>query len=269
MSEAKTVALPLQGKRILVTRASAQAAALSERLSALGAIPVVFPVIRIAPPPDWGALDAALAHLYAISERQPYYTWLIFTSANAVRAMAHRAAALSLSFAGGARPKVAAIGETTANAARNVGFPVSLVPPSYVAEALVESIENLAAGKKILLARGEIARDVIPNALCAAGASVDVVDAYRNVLPESAPALLRAALEKGIDAATFTSSSSATHLAEAARAAGIAFPFAGVLAISIGPITSATLRERGWEPAAEATRADVASLIEAVGLALS
>lgn len=256
------MAAPLAVRRVLVTRAAHQVGKLSDGLRAAGFEPVEVPVLEIQPPASFAPFDRALRQLDS-------YDWLIFTSANAVRAMAHRAAALSLSFAGGARPKVAAIGETTANAARNVGFPVSLVPPSYVAEALVESIENLAAGKKILLARGEIARDVIPNALCAAGASVDVVDAYRNVLPESAPALLRAALEKGIDAATFTSSSSATHLAEAARAAGIAFPFAGVLAISIGPITSATLRERGWEPAAEATRADVASLIEAVGLALS
>jgi uroporphyrinogen-III synthase len=80
--------------------------------------------------------------------------------------------------------------------------------------------------------------------------------------------LLRAALEKGIDAATFTSSSSVTHLADAARAAGIAFPFAGVRAVSIGPITSQTLRELGWEPAAEATVSDIPGLIDAVGRVL-
>ncbi len=98
-------------------------------------------------------------------------------------------------------------------------------------------------GQHILLARAEIARDVIPDALRAAGAIVDVVDVYRNVMPDAAPAMLRTALERGIDAATFTSSSSVTHLADAARAAGIAFPLANVKAISIGPITSATLRE--------------------------
>jgi uroporphyrinogen-III synthase len=93
---------------------------------------------------------------------------------------------------------------------------------------------------------------------------VDVVDAYRNVLPEAVPEQLRQALQNGIDAATFTSSSSATHLAEAARAAGIVWPFADIPAISIGPITSQTLRELGWEPAAEADPSDIPGLIAAI-----
>jgi uroporphyrinogen-III synthase len=83
-------------------------------------------------------------------------------------------------------------------------------------------------------------------------------------MPAAAPQLLHAALEKGIDAAIFTSSSSAMHLADAARAAGIRFPFAGVHAISIGPITSQTLRELGWRPAAEASQSDIPGLVAAV-----
>ena len=116
----------------------------------------------------------------------------------------------------------------------------------------------------VLLARAAVARDVIPDALRKAGATVDVVDAYRNVMPESAPARLREALAGEIDAATFTSSSSVMHLAGAARAAGIGFPFAGVKAVSIGPITSKTLCELGWGPAAEARVSDVPGLIQAV-----
>jgi uroporphyrinogen-III synthase len=198
----------------------------------------------------------------------PAYDWLIFTSANTVRAVVERAAALGISFAGACLPKVAAVGEATAAAARDADFTVALVPETYVAESLVDALSNQSKGKKILLTRAEIARDVIPDALCTAGATVDVVDAYRNVLPESAPALLREALEQGIDAATFTSSSSVTHLAEAARAAGIVFPFPGVPAISIGPITSATLRELGWHPAVEALQSDIPSLIEGVRFVL-
>ncbi len=192
------------------------------------------------------------------------YDWLIFTSANTVRALVERSAALGIFFENIATVQVAAVGEATAAAARNAGFAVAMVPQSYVAEALVESLAGHAAGKRILLARAEIARDVIPDALRAAGAAVDVVDAYRNVLPETAPGLLREALAAGIDAATFTSSSSVTHLADAARAAGIAFPFAGVKAVSIGPITSATLREHGWEPAAEASPSNIPGLIAAL-----
>jgi uroporphyrinogen-III synthase len=133
-----------------------------------------------------------------------------------------------------------------------------------VAESLVEEFQQRAAGKRILIVRAAVARDVIPDALRAAGAAVDVVDAYRNVLPESAPALLRQALSEGLDAATFTSSSSATHLAEAARAAGVAWPLAAVPAVSIGPITSQTLRALGWPPAAEAEPYDIPSLIASV-----
>jgi uroporphyrinogen-III synthase len=246
----------LQGKRILVTRATHQAGKLSEGLRALGAEPVEVPVLEIRPPENMQPLDRALRQL-------SHYDWLIVTSANTVRAVAERAAAVGISFREAEMPRVAAVGEATAAAARNAGFAVALVPENYVAESLAACLADQTANKKILLARAEVARDVIPDALRAAGACLDVVDAYRNMLPEAAPALLLAAIEGGIDAATFTSSSSVTHLAEAARVAGVAFPFAGVPAISIGPITSATLREFGCEPAAEASRFDIPGLIAA------
>lgn len=246
----------LEGKRILVTRAAHQAGKLSDGLRALGAEPVEVPVLEIRAPENMEPLDRALRQL-------SHYDWLIVTSANTVRAVAERVAALGISFPDAGMPQVAAVGEATAAAARGAGFAVALVPESYVAESLIACLADRTANRKILLARADVARDVIPDALRAAGALVDVVDAYRNVLPESAPALLRAALEAGIDAATFTSSSSVTHLAEAARAAGVAFPFVGVPAISIGPITSATLRELGCAPAAEAQRFDIPGLIAA------
>jgi uroporphyrinogen-III synthase/uroporphyrinogen III methyltransferase/synthase len=254
-------ALPLAGRRVLVTRAAHQAGKLSDALRALGAEPVEVPVLEIQPPADLAPLDRALRALDS-------YDWLILTSANTVRALVARAQSLGLPLAPGPRLQVAAVGEATAAAAREAGLQVALVPDTYVAEALVECLAGQSAGKKILLARAEIARDVIPDALRAAGAQVDVVDAYRNVMPAGAPELLRKALAGGIDAATFTSSSSVTHLADAARAAGIAFPFAGVRAISIGPITSQTLRELGWEPANEASVSDIPGLIDAVGRVL-
>jgi uroporphyrinogen-III synthase len=128
----------------------------------------------------------------------------------------------------------------------------------------VESLRGQVAGKRVLLARAAVARDVIPDVLRAAGAEVDVVEAYRNMMPEAAPEQLRRAFADGLDAATFTSSSSVTHLAEAARIAGIAWPWAEVPAISIGPITSQTLRDLGWPPVAEAEPSDITGLIAAV-----
>jgi uroporphyrinogen-III synthase/uroporphyrinogen III methyltransferase/synthase len=246
----------LAGCRVLVTRAAHQAGKLSEGLRALGAVPVEVPVLEIRPPESLAALDGAL-------QRLDSYGWLILTSANTVRALAERAVALDVSLGGFTSLKVAAVGASTAAAAEKAGLAVALIPESYVAEGLVEILATQASGHKILLARAAVSRDVIPDALRAAGAEVDVVDAYRNTMPERAPTLLRAALEQGIDAATFTSSSSVTHLAEAAHAAGIAWPLAGVPAVSIGPITSHTLRELGWEPAIEANPSDIPGLIAA------
>ncbi len=254
-------ALPLAGRRVLVTRAAHQAGKLSEGLHALGAEPVEVPVLEIRPPISFEPLDAAIRQLDS-------YDWLILTSANAVRALAERAAALGIELAQPARMQVAAIGEATASEVRKVGLQVAFVPQAYVAESLVDgllnSLQNRSSRQRILLARAAIARDVIPDALRAADAVVDVVDAYRNVLPEAAPEQLRQALQKGLDAVTFTSSSSATHLSEVARAAGVAWPFADVPAVSIGPITSQTLRELGWPPAVEAVPSDIPGLITAV-----
>lgn len=248
--------LPLAGRRILVTRAAHQAGKLSEGLRAAGAEPVEVPVLEIQPPASYAPLDTALRTLSS-------YGWLVLTSANAVHAVVERAAAYGIVF-GGDLPQVAAVGKATAEAARQAGFAVALTPKEYVAESLVEALSNRASGERVLLARAAVARDLIPDTLRATGAIVDVVDAYQNAIPANAPDRLRWALATRIDAATFTSSSSATHLAEVAHAAGIAFPFAGVQAISIGPITSGTLRELGWPPAAEADPHDIPGLIAAV-----
>ena len=247
---------PLTGRRVLVTRAAHQAGTLSDGLRVLGAEPIEVPVIEIQPPASYDPLDDALRKLAT-------YDWLVFTSANTVQVIAERAAAFGMVFSG-ASPQVAAVGKATAEVARQAGFAVSVVPEAYVAESLVRALRDRLAGKRVLLARAAVARDVIPETLSAAGAQIDVVDAYRNAVPAGAPEQLRAALAHGIDAATFTSSSSATHLAEVARAAGVSFPFAGVAAISIGPITSQTLRELGWPPAAEADPHDISGFIAAV-----
>jgi uroporphyrinogen-III synthase len=292
------VGLPLAGRRVLVKRAAHQAGRLSDALRQLGATPVEVPVLEIQPPVDLAPFEKAIRTLGS-------YNWLILTSGNAVKAVSECSAAIGATFDPAAFPRIAAVGPSTAAAARDAGLSVALVPDSYVAESLVDAFlnrlsnesgqefggadgtevlkghdfsragnapqregasapEGSLAGQRILIARAAVARDVIPDALRAAGATVDVVDAYRNVMPEAAPELLRAALKQRIDAATFTSSSSVTHLAEAARAAGLAFPFAGVAAISIGPITSQTLREHGWEPAAEANPSDTPGLVAAV-----
>jgi uroporphyrinogen-III synthase len=249
-------ALSLAGRRILVTRAANQAGKLSEGLRALGAMPVEVPILEIRPPENYAAFDAALCRL-------DQYDWLILTSVNSVRAIVERAGDLGLDLGKSSAIEVAAVGRATAAEATEAGLAVTVVPEFYVAESLISALKTRVSGKRVLLARAASARDVIPDGLRAAGATVDIVDAYCNALPEAAPDQLRRALVQPIDAATFTSSSSATHMAEAANRAEIAWPFA-VPAISIGPVTSRTLRELGWPPAAEANPHDIPGLIAAV-----
>ena len=259
--------LPLAGRRVLITRAAHQAGKLSDGLRALGAQPVEVPMLEIRPPESLAPLDAALRR---INE----YDWLILTSANTVRVLAVRAAEQGIDLTHRAIGKVAAIGRATAEAARKAGFRVALVPDTYVAESLVSGLLSASGGgsaianKRVLLARAAVARDVIPDALRKAGATVDIVEAYRSVPPHNAPQILREALKIPIDAVTFSSSSTAIHFAEVAFLLGLPIPLPGVAVVSIGPVTSATLREYGWKPAAEASPSDVPGLIDAVVRAL-
>lgn len=254
-------AQPLLNRRILVTRGASQAPKLSDGLRELGAVPIEVPVLEIVPPESYEPLDAAVRDL-------GQYDWLIVTSSNTVRVLAERAAAVGVSFAKFAPQQVGAVGAATEKAARDAGLTVAFTPKEYVAESLSDELKDKIAGKRVLLARAAIARDVIPDALRAAGATVDVVDAYRNVVPAAAPQQLRHAFARGLDAVTFTSSSSVTHFAEAAQGCGLPFPFPYISAISIGPITSQTLRDLNWPPAAEADPHDIAGLTAAVVSAL-
>jgi uroporphyrinogen-III synthase len=255
------MSLPLAGRRVLVTRAAGQAGKLSDGLRDLGAEPIEVPVLEMRPPASFDPLDDALMCIDS-------YDWLILTSANAAQALLDRAAQLKIRLDQIVTMKVAALGPGTASAAQKGRLAITVIPESQVAEGLIAALQTQTVGKRVLVARAAIARDVIPDALRTAGAQVDVVEAYRNILPESAPEQLCEALKQRIDAATFTSSSSVTHLKEAAEKAGIAFPFAGVPAISIGPITSQTLREHNWEPVAEAGQSDIPGLIAATVHAL-
>jgi uroporphyrinogen-III synthase/uroporphyrinogen III methyltransferase/synthase len=237
-----------------------QVGKLSDGLKALGAETVEVPVLEIRPPDSFEPLDKAIRKL---EPPQPF-DWLILTSANTVQTVAARCVLLNVDVSEIKLLRVAAVGSATAEAARKAGFRVTVVPDSYNSEGVVAALGSTVLGKRVLLARAKVARDVIPDALTAAGALMTVVDAYQTALPDGAREALVEALRVGVDAATFTSSSTVRNLAEVAREAGIAFPFAGVKAISIGPVTSATLREHGWEPAAEAGASDLPGLIEAV-----
>ena len=255
---------PLSGRRILVTRARHQAGQLSEKLRELGAEVVEIPAIEIVPPLSYADLDAALGSLSR-------YAWVIVTSANGVEALAGRMRVLGVAADAFAGLRIAAVGSGTARALEGLGLKVAVTPSEYVAESLVEALGDRLRGQRVLLVRAMVARDVIPDALRAGGAAVDVVDAYRTVIPEqSVPAIgtLFGPGGLGVDAATFTSSSTVTNFLNLLRAAGVGVP-RDLRAVSIGPVTSRTLRENGWEPAAEADPHDLGGLVAAVVRAVS
>ena len=263
--------LALQNKRILVTRTRTQASDLAARLEALGAAPILIPTIEIVPPGSYALLDASLAQLES-------YDWLLFTSANAVEAFHQRRQTLNLAKNPAApdpdfgtpdtarhrSPKIAVIGPATARAVQGIGLPVDLIPPSYVAESLVEALVPEASGKRILLVRAAEARDILPEALTAAGATVTIAGAYRNQIPhESIPALRRlfASPASYPDAITFTSASTARNLIALLESADLDLP-ANITLASIGPITSQTLRDLGRSPHLEAAEPTIAALIQ-------
>jgi uroporphyrinogen-III synthase len=250
---------PLAGKRIVVTRARRQASSLVAALTELGAEVIELPTIEIVPLESYGALDEALRNLAR-------YEWLIVTSANSARVLGERLAALELDPAECCGLRKVAIGSATARAMLEQGMPADIVPKQYVAESLVAELGDHVTGSRILLARASVARDVIPDELARRGAVVDVVDAYRTVIPDGAVDQVREVFSdpsRWPDAVTFTSSSTVKNFFALYRAAGFEGTPQAIVSLSIGPITSETLCESQWRPAVEARKVDVQGLVEA------
>jgi uroporphyrinogen-III synthase len=239
----------LQGKRIAVTRAEEQSTGLLSRLSALGAVTVVCPAITIVPPADFAALDAAIASLTE-------YDWLIFTSANGVRALLDRMAALGQNAVALAHLTIGAIGPATADALAERGLHASFMPSAYVAESILAEIGDLA-GKRVLLPRADIARATLAVGLRAMGAMVDEIAAYRTLPGHGARTLAEHLRARTLDAITFTSSSTVRYLLDGLEQAGIDRAEARTLLnetaiVCIGPITAGTASEHGLRVAAVA-----------------
>jgi uroporphyrinogen-III synthase len=257
----KNKRLPLIGQRILIGRAKHQASALSEQVKALGAQVLEIPFIEIRKPRSYRPLDEALVNIQN-------YDWLILTSVNGVEAVWERIKKLRVPAARLKHLKIAAIGPATKKAIEERAMRVRVVPKQYVAESVVKSLHKRVAGKRVLLARARVARDVIPRELRKAGATVDVVEAYETVVPKSSRDRLLKALrdpKRCPTIATFTSSSMARNFVAlvGARAAQAAVR-KGLRLASIGTITSATLREIGLPVHAEASQFTIPGLAGAL-----
>lgn len=253
---------PLAGKRILVTRASHQAGRLSAELKKLGAETIEIPAIEILPPASFGPFDTVLREVQR-------YQWLVVTSANAVDAIRHRMIALNLPVQTFSHLKIAAIGGTTAHALEDAGLFVSVTPKEYVAESLLDALAGQVKGQRVVIVRAAVARDIIPEILVQRGAQVEVVEAYRTAVPRGSAERIAALFAgKPPDAATFTSSSAVINFFHLMSVAGNVQRHETMLAVSIGPVTSETLRQHNWDPVAEADPHDITGLAAAAVRAL-
>jgi uroporphyrinogen III methyltransferase/synthase len=243
---------PLHGRRVVVTRARAQASGLAATLRGLGAEVVEAPAILVEPRPVEG--DVA-----RIADAIESYDLVCLTSPNGADLLFEALAARGRDARALGRATIAAIGPGTAAALERRGILADVVPERSIAESLLASLSAMdLAGKRVLIPRAADARDVLPEGLRELGADVDVVALYDTVgQPLGEPVRERLA---GADYVTFTSSSTVTRFLEAA---GGGVPN-GARVVSIGPVTSATARERGLEVHVEAERHDVEGLVAAL-----
>jgi uroporphyrinogen-III synthase len=262
-ASAPTAARPLVGRRIAVTRAPHQNAALELRLRERGAVPVAYPCIDIVPPADAAPLDVALR---AADE----FDWLVLTSANAVLAIRRRLDSLGLAASRLAGLRCAAVGPSTAAAAgRLLGLTPAAVPEDFLAAALVRSLP-LAPGARVLLAQSEIADRSLVRALEARGARVVRVDAYRTVRGRGGVELLAQLRARQVDAVTLASASAAEHLVgRLTDEGGDLRALADTRVVCIGPRTAAAALRHGVRPAGVASEHDLDGLISALELTLA
>jgi len=240
---------PLFGRTVVVTRAREQVSELRTRLERLGAGVLELPAIAIKPVP------------FTVPPLADY-AWVVFTSVNGAHAFFTQGlapAGLDARALGGVR--VAAIGPGTAAAAAEHGITIDLVPGRFVAEALLDAFPDPdRAGERVLLARAEQARDVLPEGLGARGYAVDVLPVYRTVTTAPDPGVLEQVRAGRFDAVTFTSSSTVRNFTDQVGP----LPDPAPAVVSIGPVTSATARDLGWTVAAEASEHTIDGLVDAV-----
>jgi uroporphyrinogen III methyltransferase/synthase len=247
--------LPLFGQRVVLTRAREQSDGLTRKLRALGADAVEMPTIEIVPAADYAPLDRAIAEL-------DQYDWLIFTSVNGVRYFVDRLDRSGRDLRA-LRARICAIGEATKHAIEALHLKVDLIGEEYVAESLVEAFRRFDLnGKRVLLPRAAVARDLLPRKLRERGACVDVVEAYRTAIPE-----VSATRVTGIFAGphkpnwiTFTSSSTVQNFV---RIAGSKL-LEGVKVASIGPVTTANAKKLGIEVTVEASPHTTDGIVAAI-----
>lgn len=254
---------PLFGKRVLVTRPREQGAELVDLLETLGAEAIEAPMIRIAPPDDYGPLDDACAHL-------DRFDWIIFSSGHAVESFNNRLLASPFDLRALRSVKLCAVGSTTTERLARLGLKVDLVPHEYRAEAIVQAFAESGnvRGLKVLLPRADIGREVIADELRKQGAEVTEVIAYRTIATdperEGEPDIYRMLLDRRIDVVTFTSPSAVKSFVKLLGAEPAADLLRTTVVASIGPVTAEAASQFNIQTTVIPTPYTIPALVDAI-----
>jgi len=249
----------LSGKRIVITRAAVQSEALARELSARGAIPVVLPLVSFADPEDFAPLDAAITEIQR-------FDWIIFTSAQAVRAVVKRGEELKRSLIqSGSKLRIASVGPVTAEAARQARLRVDYVAETHTGAALAEELGNRLQGAKVFLPRSDRANQGLPPALKRHGARVTEVIAYRTLRPTDVDQRnLGRISEVAADAVLFFSPSAVQHFAELFGGQQLRALQDKLAVMAVGPVTAKALRGAGVRRIVLAKETTAGSVVEAL-----
>ncbi len=244
------------GRRVLITRAGDQAAALMTALQESGVEPVAVPTIEIVPPDSFAELDRAIAGLDQVD-------YLILTSVNAVNAFLDRLAAQGRSHQDLSALQTVAVGPKSAEALAERGITANLIPQDYCAEGVVALLKDQVAGKRLLYPRAALARDLIPTELSAVGAKVIAPVAYASAPPVDAAEQLQQALAGGLELLTFTASSTVQNFVDLLDHESMTLA-RQIPVASIGPLTSATAKKLGFNVVIEPDKSTIEALITAI-----
>ncbi len=242
----------LAGTRVIVTRAEQQAADFAQLLRQAGAAVIFLPVIEIVPPADLQPLKDA-------AKRLDDYDWILFSSVNAVTALVDQ---LPESRKAKPRGKIAVIGSATREAVKQLGWRVEVMPEKFVAESLVSALAHHIQDRRVLLPSAAVTRNVVPDALRKLGATVDVVEAYRNVVPENAATKARDIFSQRPlpEWITFLSPSAVEHLVNIIGSGTIS----SLHIASIGSVTSSAIRKAGLSVSVQPEQHTTTALVQAM-----
>lgn len=252
---------PLYGKRIIITRAQDQASKFAAKIEELGGIAIEVPTIKLIEPDDTSIIDEAISKI-----KSKYFDWIMFTSANAVNALAHRLEQSGLKMDVLQDTKIAVIGKSTALSVKAYDLEPGFIPKSFVAESAVDGFLKIAApSENVLIPRAQVARNIIPDKLKEHGFDVHIAPVYKNVAVDSIDGhILNELVSKGVDYITFTSSSTATNFFKLVEKHDIKNFIGRAKIASIGPITTKTIKDQGYEVSLEAKEFTTDGLVEVI-----